>query len=113
MINTKPYRSLSYTLDWRIDSGCKAISKKRCFPNFESASDKTISKFIKNMRDPINNRKRNNEMLLHVIFNLAGFPESKHDAQYEDLTKEEKRSLIEAMIQYKAVADYMPGLLAI
>jgi hypothetical protein len=112
MTNTKLYRTLVYTLDKRIDFRCNAVRKKRCIPNIESASDKAMAKFIKNMRDPANNQKRNNEMLLHVIFNLAGFPESKYNAQYEDLTKEEKQSLIEAMVQYKAVADYMPRLLA-
>ncbi|PHM38561.1 DUF5347 family protein [Xenorhabdus innexi] len=112
MANTESYRSLVYTLDRRIDFRFNYVRRMRSSHHFESSSDRRIAKFIKNMRDPDNNQKRNNERLLHVIFNLAGFPESKYHAQYEDLTKEEKNSLIEAMVQYKTVADAMPGLLA-
>jgi hypothetical protein len=52
--------------------------------------------------------KRNNQKLLYVLFNQAGLPESKYDLQYEDFTPDERHSLIEAFMQYKAVAAIMP-----
>ncbi|PHM65705.1 Phage-related protein [Xenorhabdus stockiae] len=114
MANTESHRAVVLTLDERIDGMCQvAKTRASVFSGSVSASDKAIAEFIKNMRDRTNNRKRNNKKLLHVLFHLAGLPKSRYDAQYEDFTLDERHSLIEAFMQYKAVAAIMPESFAI
>ncbi|CDL86697.1 Phage-related protein (fragment) [Xenorhabdus cabanillasii JM26] len=63
------------------------------------------------MRDRSNNRIRNNERVLHLIFHLAGFDKSQFNNELKDFTPEEQRSLISAIHQFKAVAAELPDKL--
>ncbi|MEQ1968683.1 DUF5347 family protein [Xenorhabdus nematophila] len=111
MANTEPYRAVSLTLDEQINGLNKAA--ELLWPRVcdVKQSNRQLAEFIDYMRDRSNNRVRNNERLLHLIFHLAGFDKSRYDAKFSEFTAEELRSLILAINQFKAVAAILPAKL--
>ncbi|MDC9588573.1 DUF5347 family protein [Xenorhabdus sp. XENO-10] len=114
MANTEPFRAVSQTVDERIDgmnhtAKAHAIIFKKSKKSGELNSQ--LADFIDMMRDRSNNRIRNNERVLHLIFHLAGFDKSQFNNKLKDFTVEEQRSLISAIHQFKAVAAELPDKL--
>ncbi|CAM3291595.1 DUF5347 domain-containing protein [Xenorhabdus nematophila] len=110
MANTESCRAVVLTLDERID-GLNAAAELR--HKVFSDDNSELAEFMEYMRDRTNNRVRNNERILHLIFHLAGFDKSRYDVKFNELTKNEQRALILAMNQFKAVASILPAKLVL
>ncbi|WP_338804825.1 DUF5347 family protein [Xenorhabdus griffiniae] len=108
MANTEPYRAVSMTLDEKIDGLNKSAELRA---KYFSDDNRELAEMIEYLRDRTNNRTRNNEQLLHLIFNLAGFDKSRYEVKFHQLTNNEQRSLILAMNQLKALASILPDKL--
>ncbi|CAM4070382.1 DUF5347 family protein [Xenorhabdus thuongxuanensis] len=113
MANTEPYRAVSLTLDEKINGFNKTAEMLNPHISDIEKSNSQLADFIEYMRDRTNNRIRNNERLLHLIFHLAGFDKSRYNAEFSEFTEQEVRSLILAMNQFKGVASIIPTKLVL
>lgn len=67
-----------------------------------------VVRFIADMRDSTDGHYSDNKRALGAIFYLAEIPASRHDAEFNELTTAEKKSLIKAMNHFKAVVRLFP-----
>ncbi|PHM73689.1 DUF5347 family protein [Xenorhabdus kozodoii] len=110
MANTEPCRAVALTLDEKIDGLNKSAALRAKF-FVDKNSNSQLADFIETMRDRTNNRVRNNERMLHLIFHLAGIDKSRFDIRFNEFTPDEIRSLILAINQLKALASILPDKL--
>ncbi|PHM36187.1 Phage-related protein [Xenorhabdus mauleonii] len=112
MANTEPCRAVSLELNEKIYGINKTTELRRHF-NYGKKSNNQLAEFIKTMRDPTYNREQNNKKLLHSIFHLAGFDESRYDVKFNELTLEEERSLVLVLNQIKGMVTILPNKLVL
>ncbi|KGM27593.1 hypothetical protein KS18_14185 [Photorhabdus luminescens] len=113
MANTEPCRAVVLTLDEKIDGLNKTSEARNRYFCDDKENNNKLDDFIETMRDRTNNRVRNNERVLHLIFHLAGFDKERYHVKFKELTIEERRSLILAINQLRAVASILPDKLAL
>lgn len=71
-----------------------------------------LERFIKDMRDPHDVNNKQNERALAALFFMAKIPAERHGVNISELTTDEKRDLIKAMNQFRAVVSLFPKRLA-
>ncbi|HBL6943165.1 TPA: DUF5347 domain-containing protein [Morganella morganii] len=107
-------RAVSMTIDEKID-GMNIAAKMRA--NLFQIQGKPLNAgmgdFMKELRSHSNNKVRNNNRVLSMIFFLAEIEKEKHGLKFEQLTHNEQVRFIEAINQIKAVASIFPTDLAI
>lgn len=107
-------RAVSMTIDEKID-GMNIAAKMRA--NLFQIQGKPLNAgmgdFMKELRSHSNNKVRNNNRVLSMIFFLAEIEKEKHSFKFEQLTHNEQVRFIEVINQIKAVASIFPTDLAI
>ncbi|ALR77752.1 DUF5347 family protein [[Enterobacter] lignolyticus] len=69
---------------------------------------KALQRFIDDMRDRRDPLSTENRRALSALFFLANIPSSRHELALNDLTTQEKRALIQAMNQCRAMVSLFP-----
>ncbi|WP_373963328.1 DUF5347 family protein [Kosakonia sacchari] len=72
-----------------------------------------LERLIKDMRDPRDVNKLQNERALAALFFMAKIPAERHGVNISDLTTDEKRELIKAMNHFRAVVSLFPKRLTL
>lgn len=111
-------RVIEYTLDEKIDqlNHCAKL-RGALFKGKETVKGKKMNEglieFIKDLNSAPNNRERKNKRVVGLIYVLAGIEKNKHSLNYNQLSEDEQRRLVEAINQLKAVSSILPTDLAI
>ena len=80
---------------------------------FWGDSWKEVERFIDDMCDPRDSNNEENIRTLSAIFYLAKIPTNKHHLSLSELTTDERKALVSAMNQLKAVVSLFPKRIAL
>ncbi|MCX8962731.1 DUF5347 domain-containing protein [Erwinia psidii] len=80
---------------------------------FGDNSEKDISRFMDDMRDVRDSNYQENKRALSAIFYLANIKTDRHELDFNDLTTDERNSLIRAMNHFRAVVSLFPKRLTL
>lgn len=72
-----------------------------------------LKRFMADMRDKRDAQYEQNKRALGAIFYLANIRSERHDAEFDELTSDEKYALISAMNHFRAVVSLFPKKLTL
>lgn len=72
-----------------------------------------LERFITDMRNSRDKNHIQNERALAAIFFMANIPAKRHNINIDELTDDEIKELVKAMIQIKAAVSLFPKQLAV
>lgn len=72
-----------------------------------------LKRFINEMRNKRDTQFEQNKRALGAIFYLANIRSERHDAEFDELTSDEKNALISAMNHFRAVVSLFPKRLTL
>lgn len=75
--------------------------------------EKDMARFFAEMRDVSDSNYQDNKRALSAILFLANIGKDRHQAEFSELTTDEKKALIRAMNQLKAVVSLFPKRMAL
>lgn len=75
--------------------------------------EKDMARFFSEMRDVTDSNYRDNRRALSAIMYLANIGKDRHEAEFSELTTDERKALIRAMNHLKAVVSLFPKRMAL
>lgn len=75
--------------------------------------EKDMARFFSEMRDVTDSNYQDNKRALSAILFLANIGKDRHDAEFCELTTDERAALIRAMNHLKAVVSLFPKRMAL
>jgi len=106
MAFTETARAVPLTPGQRAD-GLQHIAELRRHV-FKCDSTAEINRFLADVRDESDPRNKGNIRALSAIFFLAGIKKERHGLDFNELTSEEKKALVDAMNKFRAVVSLFP-----
>jgi|GEM_PF-5557291 len=111
-------RAIKYSLDEKIDQLNHCATLRGTLFNGPSEvkgrrMNQGLIEFIHDLKSAPNNRERKNKRVVSLIYFLADINKDRHALNYDQLSEDEQRRLVEAINQLKAISSILPTDLAI